>query len=158
MATLTYTGDDGVIGHVTIDADQPIVKIGRHKECAIRTDNGTVSRRHCQIVFSGTDYKVFDLGSSNGTYYQRKRIAEHVLQSGDVFHCGNFKVEFSEEPVVADGAPVSSEGPEVARQAEESAAEESEATAPEAAGSPSEVAQQRGPMSAPCLLSRERGW
>ena len=89
MATLTYTGDDGVIGHVTIDADQPNVKIGRHKECAIRTDNGTVSRRHCQIVFSGTDYKVFDLGSSNGTYYQRKRIAEHVLQSGDVFHCGN---------------------------------------------------------------------
>ena len=94
MAFLKFQLDDGRPSQVPIDAEHPIVKIGRSKECSVRTRNSTVSRRHSQVVFTGSEFKVYDLGSSNGTFYDRKRVKEHTLVPGDVFFCGNFRVEF----------------------------------------------------------------
>lgn len=36
--------------------------------------NGTVSRKHCQILKRGTDYYVEDLGSTNGTYIDGAKL------------------------------------------------------------------------------------
>ena len=100
MAILKYTDDDGVAREVLVDAADPIAKIGRHKECSIITNNNTVSRRHCQIVFTGNEYLLSDLGSSNGTFVrgddgQNVRLtAETTLVDKQVFFCGNFQITF----------------------------------------------------------------
>lgn len=58
-------------------------------------ENG-VSRRHAVIHRSGGDYTVEDMGSTNGTYVNKKRIQPHVPQAikpGDEVRFG--KLAFS---------------------------------------------------------------
>ena len=43
-------------------------------------ENG-VSRRHAVIHRAGTDYTVEDMGSTNGTYINKKRIQPHAPQT-----------------------------------------------------------------------------
>ncbi|TNF33487.1 MAG: FHA domain-containing protein, partial [Deltaproteobacteria bacterium] len=105
MAVLRFVQDDGVPAEVFVDAQNPIVKIGRANECEIRTRNSTVSRRHCQVVFTGSSFKLYDLNSSNGTYFNRERVTEHTLTSGDIFFCGNYEISFEEAEVVVEPAP-----------------------------------------------------
>ncbi|MCA9518152.1 MAG: FHA domain-containing protein, partial [Myxococcales bacterium] len=97
MAHLRFTTDDGQAGEVRIDAQNQIVKIGRANDSDIRTANVTVSRRHCQVVFTGSGFKLYDLNSANGTYVNRNRITEHTLNAGDVFFCGNYEVHFIDD-------------------------------------------------------------
>jgi len=40
-----------------------------------------VSRRHAVIHHSGADYTVEDMGSTNGTYVNKKRIQPHAPQA-----------------------------------------------------------------------------
>lgn len=58
-------------------------------------ENG-VSRKHAVIHRSGADYTVEDMGSTNGTYVNKKRIQPHVPQAikpGDEVRFG--KLAFS---------------------------------------------------------------
>jgi len=62
--------------------------IGRRPDCALRIPTGDVSRQHCEIAL-GDDYVVVrDLGSSNGTYVNGKRVAESKLSAGDQLEVG----------------------------------------------------------------------
>ncbi len=50
-----------------------------------------VSRKHAVIHHTGTDYTVEDMGSTNGTYINRKRIAPHApeaIKPGDEVRFG----------------------------------------------------------------------
>jgi hypothetical protein len=50
-----------------------------------------ISRRHCVLHLQGTAYLVEDLGSSNGTYLNGKRLTPHllhVLKDGDELQLG----------------------------------------------------------------------
>lgn len=44
------------------------VLIGRHPECAVQIDDGSVSRHHAKITHEDGNYFVEDLNSRNGTY------------------------------------------------------------------------------------------
>jgi pSer/pThr/pTyr-binding forkhead associated (FHA) protein len=59
------------------------VTIGRAATCELRVPLLSVSRRHCQIVVEGDTVTVKDLGSSNGTFVNNKRVTEQVLKPGD---------------------------------------------------------------------------
>ena len=48
-----------------------------------------VSRRHCRISETGGRFVVVDLGSSNGTFLNGKRIAAAPLETGDVVRLGD---------------------------------------------------------------------
>jgi len=61
--------------------------IGRRPDCGLRIPTGDVSRQHCEIVV-GEEVLVRDLGSSNGTYVNGKRIAESKLDAGDQLGVG----------------------------------------------------------------------
>ena len=50
------------------------VVIGRSRECDLRIADGNASRRHAEIVQEGTDYVVVDLGSTNGTELNGRRV------------------------------------------------------------------------------------
>ncbi|MBO0797814.1 MAG: FHA domain-containing protein, partial [Blastocatellia bacterium] len=45
-------------------------------------EHPSVSKRHARIVIEDNHYSLYDLGSSNGTFVNGKRIKETTLQDG----------------------------------------------------------------------------
>lgn len=64
--------------------------IGRHTDCKVRIPDPSVSRQHCEVSLSDGKIMLRDLGSSNGTYVNRKRITQIELSAGDMIAVGNF--------------------------------------------------------------------
>ena len=67
--------------------------IGRDENCSIRLHDGRSSRKHAKIVGdpgarSGSYFKIIDLGSTNGTFLNDKRIKEAMLSDGDRVRIG----------------------------------------------------------------------
>ncbi len=55
-----------------------------------------VSRRHCKIYQRGGTYFIEDVGSSNGTFLNGKRLTPHkpqAIQKGDVLQLGGVKLK-----------------------------------------------------------------
>src|SRR5262244_4262689 len=71
--------------------------VGRAMECAIRTDDAMVSRKHSMIRFEGGRYWVEDLGSSNGTHVNDAKIQRQALNHNDVVRCGSLWLRYVEE-------------------------------------------------------------
>ena len=74
--------------------DTEVVGAGRHPDSEIFLDDVTVSRRHAEFRRSGNGYSVSDVGSLNGTYVNRDRIDEVVLQGGDEVQIGKFRLVY----------------------------------------------------------------
>lgn len=76
--------------------------LGRRPDCDLRIPTQDVSRRHCEIApgEKRTELIVRDLGSSNGTYVNGKRIAESQLKPGDRLTIGpvTFVVQIDGQP------------------------------------------------------------
>ena len=67
--------------------------IGRDNDCSLRLDSKWMSRRHAELQASGHTLWVRDLGSTNGTFINRRRIKEaELLEAGDEVKFG--KSEF----------------------------------------------------------------
>jgi len=80
--------------------------VGRRQDCGLRVPTRDVSRQHCEIVLEKGALVVRDLGSTNGTYVNNKRVAEAKLSAGD--HLAVGPVEFV---VQIDGKPEKIEFP-----------------------------------------------
>ena len=75
--------------------DHDVTTAGRHPDSDIFLDDITVSRRHAEIVRSGSGFAVRDVGSLNGTYLNRERIDDSApLTNGDELQVGKFKLVF----------------------------------------------------------------
>ncbi len=62
---------------------QGTVVIGRQTECEIPIPSEEVSRRHAELRVTPDGIMVEDLGSSNGTYVNDKRITRQLMKAGD---------------------------------------------------------------------------
>ncbi len=54
--------------------------------------NKMISRRHCKIIRNEMQYSVVDLGSVNGTFVNKRRLApntSHVIHNGDIIRMAN---------------------------------------------------------------------
>jgi predicted component of type VI protein secretion system len=72
--------------------------IGRHDDCLIRIRSAQVSRRHCELYEDGGRLMLRDLGSSNGTFVNGKRVlGQQSLKAGDVLTIGG--VTLRVEPI-----------------------------------------------------------
>ena len=71
------------------------VGVGREATNAVRLHDVEVSRRHAQIVQADANFKLVDLGSSNGTFVNEQRIDQHVLQTGDRVQVGRTLMIFT---------------------------------------------------------------
>jgi pSer/pThr/pTyr-binding forkhead associated (FHA) protein len=79
--------------------------VGRHSECDFVISEGEVSRRHAKLLATDAGLLVEDLGSSNGTFVNERRIqAAEVVHDGDVLRFDQIAFE-----VVAPGKPAASE-------------------------------------------------
>jgi adenylate cyclase len=70
------------------------ITIGRHPANALRVSDREVSKEHAALQKVGAQFLVTDLGSSNGTFVNGKRIRELRLQDGDELVVGNSKFIF----------------------------------------------------------------
>lgn len=64
------------------------VILGRDPKCNIALDSQGISRRHLRFVMTPTELNIQDLGSSNGTFVNGKRVAVSRLVEGDVLKIG----------------------------------------------------------------------
>ena len=69
--------------------------IGRGDECQVRTNSPLVSRQHCLVHVTKDSAVLRDLGSTNGTLVNGKRIlGERILVPGDLLQIGPVVFEF----------------------------------------------------------------
>jgi adenylate cyclase len=87
--------------------------LGRHPSNTIRLVDREVSKEHANIERMGRDFILRDLGSSNGTFVNGRRVAELRLREGDeitlgasklVFHTGDTSGTFAQPPVAGTAA------------------------------------------------------
>lgn len=81
-----------VVDH--IDIDQGDMKIGRRPGLEIHLDNLSVSGEHANVFTIGEDSFVEDLGSTNGTLVNNRKITKHHLKNGDVIVIGKHDLVF----------------------------------------------------------------
>ncbi len=74
--------------------------MGRRQDCHLRIPTKDVSRRHCAVLLRDNAAIAKDLGSSNGTFINEKRIAEEEIHAGDRLRLGpvTFVVQIDGEP------------------------------------------------------------
>lgn len=79
--------------------------MGRSTECDFQIPLATVSRRHCQLLVKGDEAVIKDLGSSNGTYVNNKRVQDAKLKAGDQLIVGpvTFTVTIDGQPAQVTG-------------------------------------------------------
>jgi len=83
-----------------------VTTIGRKEDCELRVPVADVSRKHAQITVGPDGVVLKDLGSSNGTFVNNKRVTELTLKAGDRVVVGPvvFTVQIDGQP--ADVRPV----------------------------------------------------
>jgi len=69
--------------------------IGRGKHCDFVINSGKVSREHAQIIREAGEFYIEDLGSSNGTWFQKQRIKRRKIEDGDEYLICNEKVKLA---------------------------------------------------------------
>ena len=89
--------ESGALYLVTEAGDQErIIKerfvIGRGKHCDFVINSGKVSREHAVILHEGNDWIIEDLGSSNGTWYNKQRIKRRKIEDGDEYFICSEKI------------------------------------------------------------------
>ncbi len=66
-----------------LDVAKPVVTIGRSRENDLFIDHNTVSRQHASIKLEDDQFRLYDLGSTNGTFVGDDQVREPVvLQDG----------------------------------------------------------------------------
>ena len=84
--TVDNPGDDGKTEWI----------FGRGEGCDITYSLPKVSRQHCKIEYIDSHYYISDLGSTNGTFLNGKRI-QHMerLFAGDIISMGGVDIVFT---------------------------------------------------------------
>lgn len=84
----------GLRGQVFALADE--LTLGRAAGCQVTLDDTFVSSLHARVYRRDGNYVVEDLGSTNGTYLNRKKVAGPMMvQRGDRLQVGNVVLELT---------------------------------------------------------------
>lgn len=78
--------------------------LGRTADCGVVIDDGAASRRHMEILRRGPKFYWRDLGSTNGTIVNGRRMLEGELRHGDQIQIGESRFIF-EVDADADSGP-----------------------------------------------------
>ena len=78
----------------TFSMGQGSFSLGRDPKCDVFLSNMTVSRHHATITISGTDARIKDEGSLNGTWVDGKVADEARLVAGTHVQIGTFNMVF----------------------------------------------------------------
>ncbi len=70
------------------------VTMGRDALCDLSITDGRMSRQHAMIFYYSPDFYLKDLGSTNGSFVNEKRIKQEVIKNGDHVKVGSTTMEF----------------------------------------------------------------
>ena len=77
------------------DISKPVVTIGRAQSNDVVIDDSTMSRQHATIKWEEDRFRVYDLGSSNGTFVGDQRVREPIaLEDGATVRFGAVELAF----------------------------------------------------------------
>jgi len=79
-----------------IELEQQQLVIGRDVSNGIHLSDPSVSRRHAMLTFALDEYFIEDLGSTNGTMLNDKRITKHILKHGDLLQIGDYVLRYEQ--------------------------------------------------------------
>ncbi|HHZ19313.1 MAG TPA: FHA domain-containing protein [Firmicutes bacterium] len=73
-----------------------VMKIGRKDDCFVLLTDTKASREHALLRYRAREdgYVLEDLGSTNGTYLNDRRIRQEYLRSGDIIRVGETTMQF----------------------------------------------------------------
>jgi hypothetical protein len=86
QAVLVMFRNDGERRSFSISREMTV--IGRRQDCDLMIPLGEISRKHCRLIRDGDSLRLEDLGSSNGTFHNGRRVQEAVLSAGDTVQVG----------------------------------------------------------------------
>ncbi len=90
--------------NLIFELDQDSYTIGREAGNEIVIEDAQVSRRHATLTRQGTTYLLEDIGSTNGTYVNGKRVTAPVLLSnGDMIGLADTIVLAVQAPLMTSG-------------------------------------------------------
>ncbi len=78
----------------TYETENGQISIGRNSKNDVQIDNPAVSSSHAVIKKVMNTYFVEDLGSTNGTFVNEKKIQKYELLDGDEVIIGKHSLEF----------------------------------------------------------------
>ncbi len=109
MSTFTIIVTEKGGSKQSLGFDEEIVTIGRVQGNHIVLPRGNVSKKHAKLEWSGGEFRLTDLNSTNGTYINGRRITETTLIKGsDSVYVGEFILTFEiskSEPADAPARP-----------------------------------------------------
>lgn len=83
-----------------VDAQGPVITLGRATECTIPIRDRYLSRRHAEIVFDADQWHIRDCGSVNGTLLNGARVSGSApLHRGDRIGLGDTEVVFDSDEI-----------------------------------------------------------
>jgi pSer/pThr/pTyr-binding forkhead associated (FHA) protein len=89
-----------------------VTTVGRQDDCQLRINSSQVSRRHCELFESKGKLMVKDLGSSNGTLVNNRKVEKAIaLKSGDILGVGPIKFRVDKIGDPASRTPVKAASP-----------------------------------------------
>ncbi|HYE19606.1 MAG TPA: FHA domain-containing protein [Tepidisphaeraceae bacterium] len=98
QAVLVMFRNDGERRSFSLSREMTV--IGRRQDCDLMIPLNEISRKHCRFIREGDSLRVEDLGSSNGTFCNGRRVQEAVLSPGDTVQVGpvTFVVQIDGHP------------------------------------------------------------
>lgn len=99
---LVLSGSDPGRLHVI---DRPEMVIGRSRYADIHISERALSQQHCKLTRHGDHHRLFDLGSTNGTFVNDVRVQQADLKPGDVIRTGETVFTYMSGNQVAPPAP-----------------------------------------------------
>ena len=97
MATYVLEILDGDRAGETLPVADRTLRIGRKPSNDLVLADEKTSGVHAEVVLEGDRHVLRDLGSTNGTFLDGKRVTEIVLTPGDVVTIGRLRVKFRQE-------------------------------------------------------------
>jgi hypothetical protein len=90
VAVLRWSGQRRVL-------DKRRSVLGRSRDADVQVEDPNVSRRHAEILQEGSSWWLVDLGSTNGTEVDGRRVQRFQLADGSRFTIGETTLTFSTE-------------------------------------------------------------
>jgi hypothetical protein len=89
--------DKEATNSVPFPVDDELVRIGSGTHVEIHLGDASVSREHCEIRRTGTQYRLIDLESKQGTRVNGDYVNQCVLDDGDVVDVGDVRMTFERD-------------------------------------------------------------